>query len=68
MSPCLSHRAGQNGDTPTGVLRIERGTNKLISITIPFFFEKLADGSLSLPDFSSTVLPSELIDKFQGTR
>lgn len=54
-------------ETQTGILRIERETNKLIGIAIPFFYEKLADGSLSLPDLSSTILPNEIIAKFRAT-
>jgi len=52
-------------ETPTGILRIERDTNKLISITIPAFYEKLADGSVSLPELSSSVLPVDVIHKLQ---
>jgi len=55
-------------ETPTGIVRIERGTNKLISITIPFFYEKLAEGSLSLPELPSTILPNEVISKFRASR
>jgi len=55
-------------ETSTGILRIERETNKLISVAIPSFYEKLADGSLSLPELSSTILPNELITKFRSAR
>ncbi len=55
-------------ETPTGIFRIERATNKLISITIPFFLEKLADGSLTLPDVPATVLSNDLIDTFRSIR
>ena len=55
-------------ETSVGVFRIERSTNKLVSIAIPAFYEKLADGSLSLPDFSSTILPIEFIHKLQSVR
>jgi hypothetical protein len=53
-------------ETPTGVFRIERATNKLVSITIPFFFEKLADGSLTLPEVPPTVLSDELLKTFRS--
>jgi hypothetical protein len=53
-------------ETPTGVFRIERDTNRLISVAIPFFYEKVADGSLSLPDISSSVLPPEVIHKLRA--
>ncbi len=53
-------------ETPTGIFRIERATQKLVSVTIPFFFEKLADGSLSLPEVLPTILPDELINSFRN--
>ncbi len=53
-------------ETPTGIFRIERATQKLISVTIPFFFEKLADGSLTLPEVPPTLLPDELINSFRN--
>lgn len=55
-------------ETPTGIFRIERATNKLVSITIPFFLEKLADGSLALPEVPSTVLSNEVINTFRSIR
>lgn len=55
-------------ETPLGIFRIERGTNRLISIAIPFFYEKLADGSVSLPDLQSANLSEETIHKLQASR
>jgi hypothetical protein len=55
-------------ETSLGVFRIERTTNKLISIAIPAFYEKVADGSLSLPDLSSTTLSVEVIHGLQTAR
>ena len=52
-------------ETSTGVLRIERDTNKLISIAIPAFMDKLADGSISIPDVS---LPALSIDALRHLR
>jgi hypothetical protein len=62
VGPCMYF------ETAIGVFRVERDTNKLVSVTIPFFFEKLADGTLSLPELSPTVLPQEVIAKFRPSR
>jgi hypothetical protein len=55
-------------ETALGIFRIERDTNKLVSIAIPAFYEKVADGSLSLPNLSSTTLSVDVIRQLQTSR
>jgi hypothetical protein len=53
-------------ETPTGIFRIERSTNRLLSITIPAFNQKIACGELSLLDLTSTVVPNEVLLKLRS--
>ena len=55
-------------ETAVGVFRIERSTHKLVSVAIPAFYEKVADGSLSLPNLTPTTLPDEVLHKLQTSR
>ena len=50
------------------ILRIEHGTNKLIGLAIPYFFAKLEDGSLTLPEIATTAMPSDFIERLQAGR
>jgi hypothetical protein len=55
-------------ETPIGIFRIERSSHQLISIAIPAFYKKVANGTLSLPDLSSTTLTSDIIDELRARR
>lgn len=61
--PCLYIEA------PSGtILRIERSTNKLVSMVIPYFIAKLRDDALVIPELASAALPPDFLSKFLPAR
>jgi hypothetical protein len=55
-------------ESAVGVFRIEQETHRIVSVAIPFFYEKLAEGSLSLPDVYSASLPPEIASRLRVPR
>jgi hypothetical protein len=53
-------------ESPSGaILLVERESERLIGLTIPYFLAKLRDGSLSLPEIATTSLPSDFLEKLR---
>jgi hypothetical protein len=48
------------------ILRIERETKKLVSVTIPAFHRTLEDGALVLPEVATAALPHGFLDSIIG--
>jgi hypothetical protein len=61
--PCLYVEA------PSGsILRIERATNKLVSIVIPAFLAQVNENALVLPELAAASLPPDFLNKFLSTK
>jgi hypothetical protein len=53
-------------ESPSGaILLVERETERLIGLTIPYFMARLRDGSLSLPEIGTTSLPRDFLHKLR---
>ncbi len=53
-------------ESPSGsILLVERTTNRLVGVSIFYFFAKLKDGSLELPEMASAVLPNDFLNKIR---
>lgn len=56
-------------ESPSGsILIIERGTNRLVGISILYFDAKLKEGALSLPELGSVSLPENFLESLRTTR
>ena len=68
MHISLAEKAGpcMHVESPSGsILIVERGTNRLVGMTILYFMAKLNDGSLHLPEVATAALPSDFLDKIR---